>query len=798
MQALDSLGMFDFGALLQALANNYKSGVLAVRCGPREKFLRLDRSKLCCLYTRKPRVSIEKVLYNHRSVDKDMIRRARLALDAAPEKGPLTRFLLDAGWVDHERISMAIRYQIVEEVLELFYWKNVGFEFYSDEQGKRFDPTGMIEVGEPIDVDAVLLRATRIIDDIAKFNEVTPSLRDVYQLQIDSLESLKKLVPDPAQREFLLLIDGVNDMREVLRDMRMNRFEVLEFFYRFRSAGWIRPKNAFELLMLAENRRQDFDNLKRVRLLERVNELGIEGFDIMLPLAQTYEAMGDAAKAAPYFRRHAMRARKDGDLEGALRAVRSALKLTPEDANLHRTQIDLFLRLARVEEACVAHRTLAELLQSKGDTAGAVAASRRAAALTPDAPDVWWHLGEALARTGSTVAAGLRCVRSAELRSLAGETSEAESALRRALEHAPSLWTARLRLADLLRAEGRSGKAVQELGALTEYVSGRSSQLAEKRRLALLGRIEERLKECGGMVSSAAGSLARAFASLGREEHAAEIYRECASALAAAGRHSGAMEMYSELIELSPRDYQVRVLLAREHVALGDRDRALGQLRRVGAQLVHAAEHEPARVVFVEMLEVDPTCLDAHCGLAKALLELGQESEASRHFHRVGLLHRGCGRALEAIPFLRDAVAKRPNDAQLLEEYCELLMQSGEQSETLSALSALVELRMAHSEPAQAAIALTRILEIDQKYPEAKKILQEASRRLLRMAQESEEMPLSEMRKAIAVARAEADMVERAREAARSVAEGVSESEDTDADGSHEPVTAEMSPGDVA
>ena len=47
---------------------------------------------------------------------------------------------------------------------------------------------------------------------------------------------------------------------------------------------------------------------------------------------------------------------------------------------------------------------------------------------------------------------------------------------------------------------------------------------------------------------------------------------------------------------------------------------------------------------------------------------------------------------------------------------------------------------MAQGSPARAAIALTRILELDPRHPGAKQILQEASRQLARLAEESEEI----------------------------------------------------------
>ena len=113
------------------------------------------------------------------------------------------------------------------------------------------------------------------------------------------------------------------------------------------------------------------------------------------------------------------------------------------------------------------------------------------------------------------------------------------------------------------------------------------------------------------------------------------------------------------------------------------------------------------------------------------------------------------GKPEEAAPYLREAVDRRPNDAGLLEEYCELLLSMpNRRDEALHALSALVELWMRQDVPARAAIALTRILVLDNRYPGAKTILKEAATQLLTLAESSEEITADEARRLMEAARA--------------------------------------------
>lgn len=754
MNGLASLDLFDFGILLQALSNSLKVGVLAVRSEGREKFLRLDRSRLTAVYVKKPKASVEKVLWNYRSIEKSDVRSAIDAIERDPAAGPLPRYLVERGIVSHQDMRRAQLYQVIEEVLEVFYWKNVGFEFYAGDATRvSGDPT-LVAICEPIDVDALLLQCTKTIDDVAKFNEVTPSMRDVYEFHPGSVGALTDAVPDPVEREFLLLVDGLRDMREVLRDMRLNRFDALEFFYRFRMRGWLRPKNAFELLMLAENRRREFSSEKRARVLERVNELGCEGFQVLVPLAETYEEMGAKDKAAALYARHAKRCLQADDKAAAVKAACRAASLQPSEIELREFEIEVLAVAGRAVESAVAQMRLAELRIARGDLSGARRGLRRAVRITPRDAAPWQLLGEVYERLNvPRRAAACRASAAAALRDR-GDTADAVETYRAAIKLCPGAWRIRYDLAALLAATGRSDAAVQVLADLIAFVA-ESARWSETLRLDHLRRVEERLRTCGGLASSAATQLGSAFAALREADRAVAIFRESAEVLARAGRHRGAVEVLEALLEVAPGDLDARRALARAHVASGDGARALAQFRRLATHFLAAERYAEAKDVYAEMLVVDPACPDAHRGIARTLLYLGETDRAAEHYHRVGLIYRGYGRHEEAIPYIREAVEGRPNDAELLEEYVELLSQTDQRTETLRALSALVELRMAQGSPGRAAIALTRILEIDHRFPGARAILQEAARQLLRLAESSEELAPIDTQKLVAEARAD-------------------------------------------
>jgi tetratricopeptide (TPR) repeat protein len=753
MNGLDSMDLFDFGILLQALANNMKVGMLAVRSEDRVKYLQLDKRRLLAVHTKRPKVSLGKVLYHHRALGKVQLKDAMRVVGADGERA-LSDHLTANRVITPAQLRRARHYQLLEEALELFYWTNVGFSFVNGGTRESLSERNLVEVGESIEIDSLLLQCTKTIDDIAKFDEVTPSLRDVYELHVDSIEELKKLVPDPAQREFILLVDGIRDMREVLRDMRMNRFDVLELFYRFRKDGKIRPKNSFELLMLAENRRKEFSLEKRARIYERVNELGVDGFEVVLPLAETYEEMHQDDKAASLFVRMARRCLESGDVTGALNASQRATKLQPGDAFLRELAIEILLRAGRKSEAGVAYEALSEIRAAAGDAAGARAATERAARLHPTAPQNWRRLATLLEEAGRPRRAAAALRRAGDAMRAAGDAAGGLECYRRALALSRNSWTLRYRIVRLLHEQGDTEALLRELGDLTRVVADDATPLPTGVRMTHLVRIEECLKRTGALHSPVATELGRAYARLGDVPRAVAVLHDAADARSGAGLFRAVVEALDALLELRPDVVEARRAIAVAHRALGDTSRAAAHLRHAGALLDAARAWPEAREVYEELVRAEPGSAEAHAGLANALLELGEMRSASMHFHRAALLHRGSDKVDQAIAFFHEAVEKNPTDADLLDEFCEVLLATDRRAEKLRALSALVELRMAQNEPARAAIALTRMLEIDPRYPGAKNILQDAARQLSRMAEESEEIEADEARAIIAQIRA--------------------------------------------
>ena len=259
-EGTDSLEVFDFGLLLQALSQSLRVGALRVTGLQGEKYIYFSRGKVKAIYTRKSKVRIGKILYNLRVIGKKELKDVIDDQAAVRVTQPLGDELVARGLIRQDALDAAIRYQMTEELLEIFYWKDYSYEFISGpaERSLKGLSEDFARVGGSQNVGDLLLNVSRIIDDMEKFNRIIPSVRDIYELTVDPQDYLERQGGSNRLFELLGLIDGQRDLREILNEMRMNRFDVVELLCRMRTAEIIRPKNGLELLLLGENQRTVF------------------------------------------------------------------------------------------------------------------------------------------------------------------------------------------------------------------------------------------------------------------------------------------------------------------------------------------------------------------------------------------------------------------------------------------------------------------------------------------------------------------------------------------------------------
>ena len=655
-----SLDVFEVGTLLQVLAQSQKAGTLRIASGSRTKYVTLRGGRIESIHTPRSKYRIGRILYNMGSVEMEDLRRVLPEADA--EDTPIGAALLKQGLINNGQLEAALGYQMVEELLEVFFWKDLEYEFFEGPAEERIlrNTQGMTRVGGSREAQGILLEVTRILDELEKFESATPSQHDVYEAVGDPVQFLAEEGASQQEQEVARLIDGERDLAEVVRDARMNRFDVMGLFYRLKSAGILRPKNAFELLMISENRREALSPSKRVRLLERAEELGLDGFDLAHRLARVYEEKGDGARAAAKFVEHAREMIRRGNFPAAREVASRAVRADPANTTVREFRARLLGESHASEEMVEEVLAIARLHVEGGRPSSADRVLRASLARVPGEKRILEARIDALRRMGKRRAASAAAMELSAVHEKKGNAEPALTAMRRAVGLATDWFRPHRTLVDLLDRAGQRALAAAEIGALAE-VAGR--RLADKpvRMKRVLGLLVDRLAELRSLGSPAMESIARHYLAMEDEEKTLEILVAAGEARVADQAWEEARNAYAAAVELRPDDLDLSETLVLVHSKVGNRDEAVARLRTIASELEKRGQIDRAERAVSEALRLSPFSPETLLELARLREAQGDRSGAAARLHQVGELHRAAGNLEAATEFYENACRLEPS-----------------------------------------------------------------------------------------------------------------------------------------
>jgi tetratricopeptide (TPR) repeat protein len=645
-QQTESSGQF--GTLLRTLARNLRTGTVLVRSGKRQKLLHIEEGVVRDVYARTSRFRLGDILFRARAIERAQLQEA-LAEQRRTGK-PIGEVLISRADVTDRQLREAMEYRLVEEVLEIYYWKDLRFEFLGESADRFVESAKFTRIPAEMDAEEMVRRVEKTVADIERFNEVTPSLRDVYELTADAVGYLREENLDPGLRDFLLLLDGQRDMKEVLREMRMNRFDVLEFFYRLRTEEKIRAKNGFELLMLAENQKQDLSPQKLLRLYERVRELGVEGFEVSKNLAELCVELQQPRRAAKFFVEMARKAVRDDDTDRATEAAHRALELVPGDVSLRRSLVDVLRSAGRPKEGAEELRDLATVHRDRGELAEARKALMQAAEVLTD-PRTREELGSILLEQRDGAGARRAFREAARFRAEVGEADRALQNLINAAQADPDHLGARLELAEAFAHCDRAPEALHAVSALAGLAS--RARPVETGAQDILIRAAKLATEVGTAAHEAVSACARALGILGNEEESRRLWASVGDEYLGAGAFPEAVVALREVLTIDPADEPTRETLAMALKRAGDEPASGAEWRLLAEAREGREDRAGAEDAWRALLEVCPFDLDARNRLAQCAEDLGRDEDAALLYLELGDVLRVAGRDDEAIEAYR-------------------------------------------------------------------------------------------------------------------------------------------------
>ena len=198
-----------------------------------------------------------------------------------------------------------------------------------------------------------------------------------------------------------------------------------------------------------------------------------------------------------------------GAKEKALAEYQKLLKLDPKDAKLRLEIGDAHRRWGQVDEAVDTYTKVAEQYMTEGFDARAVAVFKQILSLDAERLAAYSPLAELYERMGLTAEAIAALQTAADGFYKAGDREQALELLRRMANVDPANTMSRIKVADLLRQEGRNEDAV------SEYVLA-AEELERQGDVETVGNVYRRILELDESHVAALGSLARNLGERGK------------------------------------------------------------------------------------------------------------------------------------------------------------------------------------------------------------------------------------------------------------------------------------------
>jgi hypothetical protein len=290
MPITGNLETMNLAELLQWLANNRQTGTLIISNGAVEKRIYLQKGSILSSSSSDP-----KRLLGHFLVSKGVISEETLAQAMAVQEqqgGLLGEILVEGGAIEQETLDRMLRLNAEENICDLFAWEQGSFEFLDGELPDH-DLVPM-----SANITGLIMEGMRRIDHARAMKEVIPSPQCV-PVAVGPLLEDDEL--DLGWRGVLEAVDDDRSIEDICLHTHSSEFFVCQVLYRKLVEGQLK--------------------IVRPRVLE-------------------HEAQGQASKdAAAAASGEALVGRamvhlKNGDFEAAMRHLRAASSLEPDNRDL--------------------------------------------------------------------------------------------------------------------------------------------------------------------------------------------------------------------------------------------------------------------------------------------------------------------------------------------------------------------------------------------------------------------------------------------------------------------------------
>ncbi len=395
------LASVDLAQVFQMLALNKKSGLLSIQSPRLWEVLYFQPRGVTLYYNRHALLdrAIQSFVRVGR-VEQQAIDEARA--HAARHGHEFWDALLAGGYLSEEELVAQMRYEVEEEIYELFFCRDGRFEFLEG-QDQLPEREGVVDQRFFFNTESVIMEAARRIDEWSFIQDRIPSAREVFR------RIGKEEAPPECGEDGAIVLDQVDGWRSVSRIVEasgLSNFIVWKCLSQLFDAGLIEPLDSDELVRtgqacMGKGRPQD-----AVNLYEKAMELEIGVPEVHALAAAAYEQLGEYESAARHQKCEAEFRIASGDLRLGAQRLRAAAALLPTDLATRERLALLVLEHPEVRlpdyDAIGEGRALVDLWMAVGDQRRVQGLLERLLAARPDDVELMKQLVSVHTKAGET------------------------------------------------------------------------------------------------------------------------------------------------------------------------------------------------------------------------------------------------------------------------------------------------------------------------------------------------------------------------------------------------------------
>ena len=661
-----------------------------------------------------------RALVKRRKITETQLKSALHRQNQAPRPMRLGQILIEGRLVTHEDIQKALAWQMAEEVFACFTWDSFTDTFYRGEPPLDIFDDEDREYRVALNPGSLCEEAERRERELRSIRQFIPSFHDVCVITTDS-----RLLGDGGggERELIGFLDGRRDIEEYLEVLPAPDFVGLRILARLLRNGHAARLDGDQLIQLGQEL-EDSQEFRRARKRYlRALDIGHSDFELSRRIGQIQEALEQTENAVVRYMDYAEQCERHEFYDVAVETLRHCLTLEPEHLEALKALGELLEKTEQIDEAIEVYEKAIALVEDDEEALGLWA---RIGRLKPDSIEVHKKLADLYLESNDRTQAFMELQELATLYLAEDDLESAIPVLRKAHELDPDEIMVHESLATTLARLKRTDEAITEFLKLAANLERSDSGGIFRQHLT---HLYEKVVSLAPDHSEARAWLAEAYTDKKNSEKAATNYKGMLPGLREGEDKARLLEVLEKVHSLTPADEDIAKELAELLIAEG-RD---SEGARILSQLAEAAsaegESDKEQDIFRSLLAVMPGHFEAQRSLARSEVSAGKVEAATRRYLGMALLLDAADRRSDAEEMLRKVVELDPDDIAARRYHAELQARSGRPA---LACRQLLQAAKRHRDEDNLGFArkmCRRVLELDEKNKDARKLLKELDNR---------------------------------------------------------------------